>query len=213
MTRRWVYAFAALVLLSSCDRNPLFMRLGADYYPVASIGSQWEYSVEGGGSVIVTVIDQTIIGDRSCYRLQMGADYSYWINSEGRLEHFEDHTVLFNGYEVPVYEAWVTYLDWPLTVGCSISDSVSTFTVSQGVTISHDWTRTTTVDGIGTVNGWSDCYHLTQTETAVDWIQTGGFAPETSVVSRDIWLAPDVGMVVKATPDSVLTLQSYSPGS
>lgn len=202
-----------LLLLLSCDQNPLFLRLGADYYPVASIGSQWEYDVEDGGSVIVTVIDQTVIGDRSCYRLQSGADYSYWISSEGRLEHFEDHTVLFNGYEVPVYEAWVTYLDWPLAVGSSIADSASSYAVSQGVTISHEWIRTTTVAGIGSAEGWADCYHLVQTETTINWIQTGGFEPETSAVTRDIWLAPDVGMVMKVTPDSVLTLQSFHQGS
>jgi hypothetical protein len=210
--RKLIISAAALLLLS-CDRNPLFQRLGADYYPVASIGSQWEYDVEDGGSVIVTVIDQTVIADRTCYRVQSGADYSYWINSEGKLEHYEDHTVLFNGYEVPVLEEWVTWLDWPLAVGSTSVDSASTYAVSQGVTISHEWRRTTTVAGIGTAAGWADCYHLTQTETTIDWIQTGGFTPETSMVSRDIWLAPDVGMVLKVTPDSVLTLQSYRRGT
>lgn len=204
---------AAAVLLLSCDRNPLFLRLGADYYPVASIGSQWEYDVQGDGSVIVTVIDQTVMGDRSCYRLQTGAGYSYWINSEGKLEHWEDHTVLFNGYEVEVYRAWVTWLDWPLATGSTSTDSASTYTVSQGVTISHKWRRSTTVAGLGTAAGWPDCYHLTETETTINWIQTGGFTPDTTTVTRDIWLAPDVGMVLKATPDSVLTLQSYHQGS
>jgi len=203
---------AISLLLLSCGSNPLFLRLGSDYYPVASIGSIWEYQVQGGGSVIVEVIDQTVMGDRSCYRLQSGAGYSYWINSEGSLEHYEDHTVLFNGYEVPVYQAWVTYLDWPLAVGSSFADSASTFSVSQGVTISHVWERITSVAEIGTAAGYTDCYHLAQTETTIDWIQTGGFSPETTIVVRYIWLAPDVGMVLKATPDSVLTLQSYTPG-
>lgn len=206
-------ALLAVLLVSACGRNPLLFRMGADYYPVASIGSQWEYDVEGGGGIIVTVIDQTTVGERTCYRLQSGADYSYWINEEGRLEHYEDHRVVFNGYEVPVYQAWVTYLDWPLAVGASRTDSADAYAVSQGVTISHSWRRTTSVAGIETSLGYEDCYHLVQTESTVDWIQTGGFEPETTVVTRDLWLGPDTGLVMKITPDSTVTLVSYRSGS
>ncbi len=203
-----------LVLLSAaCGRNPLLFRMGADYYPISSIGSEWEYQVASGGGVITTVVDQVVVGERTCYRVQTGADYSYWINGEGRLEHYEDHRVMFNGYEIPVFQAWVTWLDWPLAVGASRTDSASTFAVSQGVTISHSWRRTTEVAGIGAAAGYDECYHLVVNETTVDWVQTGGFEPETSATTRDIWLAPDVGMVLKVTPDSTLTLVSYRQGS
>ncbi|NLP05843.1 hypothetical protein GX411_07815 [Candidatus Fermentibacteria bacterium] len=201
------------LLSAACGRNPLLFRLGADYYPVSSIGSEWEYQVASGGGVITTVVDQIVMGERTCYRVQTGADYSYWISDEGRLEHYEDHRVMFNGYEVPVFQAWVTWLDWPLAVGASRTDSASTFAVSQGVTISHRWRRTTEVAGIGEAAGYEECYHLVMSETIIDWVQTGGFEPETSATTRDIWLAPDVGMVLKVTPDSTLTLVSYRPGS
>jgi hypothetical protein len=205
--------FALLLLLSAgCGRNPLYLRLGADYYPVTSIGSQWEYEIDGGGYLITTVVDQTVTGERSCYRLQTGADYSYWISEEGRLEHYEDHRVVFNGYEIPVFQAWVTYLDWPLCVGASRVDSVTTYTTTQGITISHSWRRETTVTGIGTLRSWDECYILEQDETTINWIQTGGFEPETLTTTRSLWLAPDVGLVRKVTPDSTLTLTNYSPG-
>jgi hypothetical protein len=210
--RRAVLAAAAALLAAGCGRNPLFLRLGADYYPVTTLGSQWVYTVEQGGTQITTVLDQTVIEGRSCYRLQTGAEYSCWISGEGLLEHFEDHRVVFNGYEVPVYQAWVTWLDWPLAAGSSRSDSASTYTVFQGVTISHDWRRTTVVEGVGSWGQWQDCYVISQEERFIDWVQTGGFEPETVTVSRTIWLAPDVGMVRKETPDSTLTLSTYTPG-
>ena len=210
-----ILAAAAVLLAAGCERNPLFFRLSADYYPVTSIGSMWEYAVEGGGSEIVTVIDQTVAGERTCYRVQSGADYDYWINESGRLEHYEDHRVIFNGYEIPLFQSWVTYLEWPLAVGSTRTDSVSSETVTQGVTIQHQWRRITTVQSItSTPDGaYGDCYLVHQDERTIDWIQTSGFFPETTVVSRNIWLAPDVGMVRKQTADSLLTLTEYTPGS
>lgn len=204
-----------MLLLSGCDRNPLFFRLAADYYPVTTIGSQWEYSVLGGGSLIMKVLDQVEIGERTCYRVLSGGDYQYWIDENGHLERYEDHRVMFNGFEVPLYQAWVIWLDWPLVVGAVRSDSISTFAVSQQVTISHDWRRTTQVMDISqSPDGlWSNCYRIHQTETTVNWIRAGGFEPETTTVSRDIWLAPDVGMVASVSADSTLTLDEYRPGS
>ncbi len=207
-------AFACTAaLLAGCASNPLFYRLGADYYPVTVIGNQWEYDVDGGGTVITTVVDQAVVGERSCYRLQTGAHYSCWINDEGVLEHYEDHRVVFNGYEVPVYQAWVPYLEWPLAVGAGRTDSAATFSTAQGVTISHTWRRETVVAAISSFGQWEECYLLEQEETFVDWIQTGGFEPETLTVSRQLWLAPDVGLVRKVTADSTLTLTSFKPGA
>lgn len=216
MRRLAVAILAVLALLSTgCERNPLFFRMGADYYPIDDIGSEWEYAIEGGGTLIVQVLDQTERGERACYRVLSGADYTYWIANDGFLEFYEDHRVMFNGFEVPLYQAWVTWLDWPLTVGYARTESASTYAVSQGVTISHDWERTTTVMGIETSpdGQWEQCYHIVQDETTVNWIRTTGFDPETTVVTRDIWLAPDVGMVASQTADSILTLVSFSPGS
>lgn len=204
------------LLLAGCSSNPLYYRLGSDYYPVSPVGTLWVYSVEGGGNVVVTVVDQAEVAQRSCYRLQRGADYTYFINREGMLEHFEDHSVLYNGYEIEVYSGWVPYLDWPLADGASWTDSISVSTSEQGVTINHQWTRTTEVLGVESVSvpagTWDDCYHISETETEINWIQTGGFQPETTTVSRDIWLAPDVGMVRKQTADSTMTLSSFTPG-
>lgn len=203
-----------VLALFGCGRNPLFFRMGADYYPIDNIGSQWEYSMDGGGTLIVTVVDQTEKGERACYRVLSGADYTYWISNEGSLEFYEDHRVMFNGYEVPLYQAWVTWLDWPLTTGYTRTDSISTFAVSQGVTISHDWSRTFVVADIETSpdGRWEECYHLKQHEYTVNWIRAEGFEPETTVVHRDIWLAPDVGMVARTTADSSLTLVEYQQG-
>lgn len=205
-----------IVLLTGCDSNPLYYRLGSDYYPVSPAGTQWEYSVEDGGTVVVTVVDQVEIAQRSCYRLQRGADYMYFINESGRLEHYEDQSVLYNGYEIEVFSGWITYLDWPLAEGAQWKDSISVSTTEQGVTINHQWRRTTSVQGIETVTvpagEWSDCYHLLETEREINWIQTGGFQPETTTVTRHIWLAPDVGMVRKQTADSTLVLSSFTPG-
>lgn len=209
-----VLSIVLIATLVGCDRNPLFYRLGSDYFPINSIGSQWEYSINESGSLIVTVIDQTEVGERACYRVLSGADYSYWIDGDGQLEHYEDHRVMFNGYEVPLYQAWVIWLDWPLVSGYTRIDSISTFAVDQGVTISHDWKRTSTVLGIETSpdGEWSDCYHIRQYETTVNWIRVSGFNPETTTVSRHIWLAPNVGMVSSSTADSTLTLVKYHPG-
>ena len=204
-----------LVVAPGCERNPLFLRLEANYYPVTSIGGIWEYQITGGGSQIVTVIDQTVAGERTCYRVQSGADFDYWINEDGRLEHFEDHTVMFNGYEIPLFQSWVTWLEWPLAVGSSRTDSVSEQTVTQGVTILHQWRRITTVEAIcSTPDGnYGNCYRIHQNERTINWIQTSGFFPETTQVNRDIWLAPDVGMVRKESADSILVLTDYQPGS
>ena len=204
-----------VLTFTACERNPLYLRLASDYFPVTSIGTVWEYSVEGGGSHIVTVIDQTVTGERTCYRVQSGADYDYWINENGRLEHFEDHRVIFNGYEVPLFQSWMTCLEWPLAVGSSRTDSISSQTVTQGVTIQHQWRRITTVQAItSTPDGaYSDCYLVHQDERTINWIQTSGFYPETIQVSRNIWLAPDVGMVRKQTADSLLILTDYQPGN
>ena len=46
----------------------------------------------------------------------------------------------------------------------------------------------------------------------INWIQTAGFQPETTVTVRNIWLAPDVGMVAMESPDSILTLVSFTGG-
>jgi len=202
------------LLLPGCDSNPLYLRLSSDYFPVSPSGATWEYSIQGGGSKIITVADQTVIGERPCWRFQSGADYSYWINEDGRLERFEDHTVLFNGYEIPIYQGWVTMLQWPLADGMTRSDSVGAQAVSQGVTLSHTWTREQTVTGPETSPDgvWAECYRLHQEETVINWIQTAGFAPETTVAVRNIWLAPDVGMVAMESADSVLTLISYTGG-
>jgi len=109
----------------------------------------------------------------------------------------------------------VTWLDWPLTTGYSRTDSASTFAVNQGVTISHDWVRTSVVFGIETSHDgvWEQCYHLKQHETTINWIRASGFEPETTVVHRDIWLAPDVGLVARITADSSLTLVEYQQGN
>jgi len=202
------------VLLTGCGSNPLYFRLSADYYPVSMTGSIWEYSVEGGGTRIVSVVDQVIVDQRPCYRLQSGAGYDYWINEDGRLEHYEDRTVLFNGYEVPVYQAWVTYLEWPLADGMTRRDSASAQAVSQGITLSHTWTRNTLVTGPeSSPDGtWANCYRVHQEETVINWVQTAGYDPDTIISTRDIWLAPDVGMVAKVTPDSTLILTAYTPG-
>ena len=203
----------AVAALSSCSRSPLYWRLGADYFPVSSIGSQWEYALEGGGSLIVTVVSQVIVGEKSAFKVQSGADFSYWTGEFGELLHYEDHSVLFNGYEVPLYQGWLPYLKWPLSDGNGWSDSVSTFATSQeGVTITHDWSRSTTVYGPEERIGYEECYHIHQVETTIDWIQSAGFSPETTLVDRHFWLAPDVGMVCKSTADSVLTLTGYLPG-
>lgn len=216
MRKLTMTVLSAMVLAAGgCDRNPLYFRMTADYYPVDDIGSEWVYSIAGGGSLITTVVDQTERGERACYRVLSGADYTYWIAGDSRLEFYEDHRVMFNGYEVPLYQAWVTWLDWPLTTGYSRTDSASTFAVSQGVTISHDWERTSQVVGIETSpdGEWEECYHLLQNETTVNWIRTPGFQPETTLVQRDIWLAPDVGMVAMTSGDSTLTLVGYTPGN
>jgi len=206
---------AVIMAFAGCDRNPLFFRMGSDYYPIDNIGSQWEYSIEGGGTLIVTVVDQTEKGERACYRVLSGADYSYWISNEGSLEFYEDHRVMFNGYEVPLYQAWVIWLDWPLTTGYIRTDSASTFAVSQGVTISHDWTRKSVVQGIESSpdGSYDQCYHIKQHETTINWIRATGFQPETSVVHRDIWLAPDVGMVAMSSADTSMTLVEYQEGN
>jgi hypothetical protein len=204
-----------MLILIGCGRNPLYYRMGADYYPVDQIGAEWEYAIEGGGTLIVSVVDQTERGERACYRVLSGADYTYWIANDGYLEFYEDHRVMFNGYEVPLYQAWVTWLDWPLTVGYSRTDSAYTFAESQGITISHEWNRTSRVVGIETSpdGQWEECYHLVQDQTTVNWIRTTGFQPETTVVHRDLWLAPDVGLVARSSSDSTLTLVEYIPGS
>ncbi len=204
----------AALLSAGCDRNPLFLRLSADYYPISAVGAVWEYSAEGGGTRIVTVIDQAIVDQRPCYRLQSGAGYDYWINENGLLEHYEDHRVLFNGYEVPVYQAWVTYLEWPLADGMSRRDSASAQAVSQGITLSHTWIRNTTVSGPeDSPDGvWTQCYRVHQEETLINWVRTAGYAPDTIYAVRDIWLAPDVGMAAKVTPDSTVYLVSFTPG-
>ncbi len=209
-----ITASAVLAVFAACDSNPLYLRLASDYYPVSPAGATWEYSIQGGGSRIVTVVDQTIVGERPCWRLQSGADYSYYINDEGKLEKFEDHTVLFNGYEIPIYQGWITLLKWPLADGMTRRDSIGAQTVSQGVTLSHTWIRNQTVTGpeVSPDGSWAECYRIHQEETTVNWIQTAGFDPETTVTTRNIWLAPDVGTVAVESPDSVLTLTSFTGG-
>jgi hypothetical protein len=202
-----------LLLVPSCSRNPLYLRLGSDYFPVSSIGSEWEYSLEGGGSLIVVVVDQVVIGEKTAFKVQTGADFSYWTDEDGELLHYEDHSVVFNGYEVPLYQGWLPYLRWPLSSGNGWADSVSSYATSQeGITISHYWRRDTNVYGPETCIGYQDCYHVHQNETTINWIQSAGFNPETTIVDRHIWLAPDIGMVYKHTADSTLTLTSYQPG-
>jgi hypothetical protein len=209
-----VIAAAILVLFTGCESNPLYLRLSANYFPVSPAGAVWEYSIQGGGSRIVTVVNQTITGQRPCWRLQSGADYSYWINEEGKLERYEDHTVMFNGYEVPIYQAWITMFQWPLSDGMTSRDSISAQAVSQGVTLSHTWIRNQTVYGPETSPDgvWSECYRVHQEETVINWVQTAGFSPETTLTIRNIWLAPDVGMVAMQTSDSLLTLTSFTGG-
>ncbi len=160
------------------------------------------------------MVDQKIVGERPCWRFQSGAGYTYWINDRGRLEKFEDHTVLFNGYQVPIYQGWVTMLQWPLAEGMTRRDSVGAQAVSQGVTLSHTWIRNQTVSGpeVSPDGVWAQCYRIHQEETVINWIQTAGFSPETTVTVRNIWLAPDVGMVAMSSADSVLTLVSFTGG-
>lgn len=207
-------ALMFLIFSLGCDSNPLYLRLASDYFPVAPSGATWEYSIEGGGSRIVKVVDQAIVGERPCWRLQSGADYDYWINENGKLEKYEDHTVLFNGFEVSIYQAWITMLQWPLVNGMTFRDSVSTQAVSQGVTLSHTWIRNQTVIGpeVSPDGAWGNCYRIHQEETVINWIQTAGFAPETTFSVRNLWLAPDVGMVMMKTADSLLTLTSFTGG-
>lgn len=206
--------FMLLMLLSACESNPVYLRLASNYFPVSPAGATWEYSIDTGGSRIVTVVDQTVVGERPCWRLQSGADYSYWINEKGRLEKYEDHTVLFNGFEVPIYQAWLTMFQWPLADGMTSRDSVSTQAVSQGVTLSHTWIRNQVVTGPENSpdGAWSNCYRVHQEETVINWIQTAGFAPETTLTVRNIWLAPDVGMVMMQSADSLVTLTSFTGG-
>ncbi len=203
-----------LVLYSACESNPVYLRMSSNYYPVSPAGATWEYSIDGGGSRIVTVVDQTVVGERPCWRLQSGADYSYWINEKGRLEKYEDHTVLFNGFEVPIYQAWITMFQWPLADGMTFRDSVTAQAVSQGVTLSHTWIRDQVVTGpeVSPDGAWSNCYRVHQEEMVINWIQTAGFAPETTLSVRNIWLAPDVGMVVMQSADSLITLTSFTGG-
>ena len=205
---------AFLVLYSACESNPVYFRLSSDYFPVSPAGATWEYSIDGGGSRIVTVVDQTVVGERPCWRLQSGADYTYWINENGRLEKYEDHTVLFNGFEVPIYQAWITMFQWPLADGMTFRDSVTAQAVSQGVTLSHTWIRNQVVTGpeVSPDGAWSNCYRVHQEEMVINWIQTAGFAPETTLSVRNIWLAPDVGMVVMQSADSLITLTSFTGG-
>jgi len=207
-------ASALSLLLIGCLSNPLYLRLSSNYFPIAPSGATWEYSIQGGGSRIITVVDQSIVGERPCWRLQSGADYSYWINEEGKLEHYEDHTVMFNGYEVPIYQAWLTMFQWPLANGMTTRDSISAQAVSQGVTLSHIWIRDQIVSGPEqSPDGlWSECYRVHQEETVINWVQTAGFSPETTLSVRDIWLAPDVGMVAVQSADSLLTLISFTGG-
>lgn len=212
--KKIIILLAGLLILAGCDSNPLYFRLSADYFPVSPSGATWEYSMEGGGSKIITVVDQKIVGERPCWRFQSGAGYTYWINDRGRLEKFEDHTVLFNGYQVPIYQGWVTMLQWPLADGMTRRDSVGAQAVSQGVTLSHTWIRNQTVTGpeVSPDGVWAQCYRIHQEETVVNWIQTAGFSPETTITVRNIWLAPDVGMVAMSSADSVLTLVSFTGG-
>ena len=209
-----VITVMSLIIFSACESNPLYFRLSSDYFPVSPAGATWEYSIDGGGSRIVTVVDQTVVGERPCWRLQSGADYNYWINEDGKLEKYEDHAVLFNGFEVPIYQAWVTMFEWPLANGMTLRDSVSTQAVSQGVTLSHTWIRNQIVSGpeISPDGIWSECYKIHQNEMTINWIQTAGFAPETTISVRNIWLAPDVGIVRVQSSDSLITLTSYTGG-
>ncbi len=206
--------FVFLMLFAACESNPIYFRLSSDYFPVSPTGATWEYSIDGGGSKIVTVVDQTIVGERPCWRFQSGADYSYWINEKGKLEKYEDHTVMFNGFKVPIYQAWITMFDWPLVNGMVRRDSVSAQAVSQGVTLSHTWIRNQIVSGpeVSPDGAWSDCYRVHQEEMVINWIQTAGFDPETTVSVRNIWLAPDVGIVMIQSTDSLITLTSFTGG-
>ncbi|MCD4708488.1 MAG: hypothetical protein K8S62_12220 [Candidatus Sabulitectum sp.] len=209
-----IFTAILLIMLPGCESNPLYFRLSSNYFPVSPAGATWEYSIDGGGSKIVTVVDQSVIGERPCWRLQSGADYAYWINEDGRLEKYENHTVLFNGFEVPIYQAWITMFQWPLADGMTLRDSVSAQAVSQGVTLSHTWIRNQTVTGpeVSPNGVWSDCYRIHQEEMVINWIQTAGFTPETTLCARNIWLAPDVGMVIMQSADSLITLSSFTGG-
>ena len=209
-----IIAVMLLIIFSACESNPLYFRLSSDYFPVSPAGATWEYSIDGGGSRIVTVIDQTVVGERPCWRLQSGADYNYWINENGKLEKYEDHSVLFNGFEVPIYQAWITMFEWPLANGMTLRDSVSTQAVSQGVTLSHTWIRNQIVSGpeVSPDGNWGECYRIHQNEMTINWIQTAGFAPETTISARNIWLAPDVGIVRIQSSDSLITLTSFTGG-
>lgn len=213
MRKLLIASFATvLAALFGCDSNPVYFRMAADYFPVSPSGMTWEYSIQGGGSRIVTVVDQVIIGQRPCWRFQSGADYTYWINESGKLERYENRTVLFNGFQVPLYQGWVTMLEWPLANGMTRTDSVEAQAVSQGVTLSHVWRRDQTVSGPepSPDGQWGNCYRVFQEETVINWIQTAGFSPETTLTYRSIWLAPDVGIVAIHTADSVLTLTGFS---
>lgn len=217
MKLRGIVAIAFMlfsVFILGCESNPLYFRLSSDYFPISPAGATWEYSIDGGGSRIVTVVDQTVTGERPCWRLQSGAGYTYWINEDGKLERFEEHTVLFNGFEVPIYQAWITMFDWPLASGMTFRDSVTAQAVSQGVTLSHTWIRNQTVEGpeVSPDGSWSECYKIHQEETVINWIQTAGFSPETTLAVRDLWLAPDVGIVSIQSADSVITLTSFTGG-
>ncbi|PIE53667.1 hypothetical protein CSA37_00435 [Candidatus Fermentibacteria bacterium] len=209
-----IASVAAILISTGCESNPLYFRLASLYFPVSPSGTTWEYSIDGGGSRIVTVVDQVVMGERPCWRLQSGADYEYYINDNGKLEKFENQTILFNGFEVPIYQGWLTLFQWPLTDGISSRDSVGAQTVSQGVTLSHTWVRTQTVTGpvVSPDGEWAECYKIHREETTINWIQTAGFNPETTVTVTSIWLAPDVGMVALESDEHVLTLTSFTPG-
>ncbi len=179
-----------------CD-NPLIHRMSADYFPMETAGNRWEFESEDGVKLLLLSSGEAMKGDRDCFLVERNYSPEYWYEDSRELAKYEIEYHGFGGERIVLTGRWVRYLELPLVLGNSWSDSVDVQKTVSGEDVQRKVMSRGEVEAIEFVDvqagRFDHCYKVKMTKSRETLVDSILLESDTTLTYE--WYAPDVGLV------------------
>lgn len=203
---------AVLLVAGGCiSSDPLAYRMMADYLPIANRGSWWRYTDEDGVGMYLEVTGDSVVLNRACKVLQRDYAEEFWYRGEGEVAVYARAVLEVNAEEIVVEERWRPWLELPLILGNSWTDTFRKETVALGDTIRREVEISGAVLSRETVSvpagEFEQCYRVELLLTELTRSEVLGETSERTVIKQ--WYGGDVGLLRLQQGGKVWELEDY----
>lgn len=174
----------------------MIYRISADYFPAEVEGNSWEFESTEGMTVLLVSFGKATKGQRECVLIERNYAPEYWYENSAELARYEIEHYDFQGQRIE-FNRWLRYLELPLLVGNSWSDTLDAVEVVSGERVERRVVSYGKAEAIETVKvqagTFRECYKVSlvrERETFVNFALR-----ECDTIRTCEWYAPDVGLV------------------